>query len=371
MYAPISFTLSALLAMITAFSYAELSSRFPHSAGEVRYINAAFNRKKLSQLVGWLVIFTGMVSAAALANATAGFIQDFIALPVVPLTILIVFILGAIAAWGITESVVVVTIITLLEVGGLCVIIFAGQDDLASLGTRWPDLIPTENILDFAIWGSIISIAFLAFYAFIGFEDMVNVAEEVKDVRRTMPLAIIISMLLTLLLYILVSLVAVLSGDPSELAQSNTPMSVIMERQGSPIPPSIMGMISMLASVNGALVQMIMGSRVLYGMARSGKAPASFGHVNTKTQTPLNATALVIVAVLMFALLFDLTTLARLTSAIILFVFACVNASLLKLKYSGEDSPHNVFTVPFWLPLCGFIICCTMLAFEVWKVLAV
>lgn len=369
MYAPISFTLSALLALITIFSYAEMSARFPYSAGEVRYVSAAFNRKRFSQLVGWLVIFTGMVSAAALANATAGFIQDFIFIPTAPLIVMVIFFLGAVAAWGITESLALVTLITLIEVGGLFLVIFTGWGDLAALETRWPELIPTQNFYDIAILSSILSGAFLAFYAFIGFEDMVNVAEEVKDVRRTMPIAIITCMIMTLLIYVLVSLIAVLSVPPHELAQSNTPMSLIMERHDSNIPPSVMGLISMLASVNGALVQMIMGARVLYGMAKGGEAPKFFANVNTKTQTPLRATVVIIIVAFIFALMFDLTTLARMTSTIILFIFACVNASLLKLKWNKQDDNKEAFTVPFWLPLCGVIICCIMLSFEIWQVL--
>jgi len=110
-----------------------------------------------------------------------------------------------------------------------------------------------------------------------------------------------------------------------------------------------------------------MGARVLYGMAKGGEAPTWFGQVHPRTQTPLRATGLVIAMVLVFALLSDLTTLAKAASAIILFVFATVNAALLKLKWSGEASPHDLFTVPFVLPLSGFIICSAMLIFALWQ----
>ncbi len=367
MYAPVSFVLSACLALITALSFAELAARFPLSAGEVRYVNAAFARKKFASLIGWLVVFTGIVSAAALAHATAGFIRDFIDLPTLLLTSSIVLILGLVAAWGITESVVLVTLITLIEIGGLLLIIFTGWHDLSTFGTRWPEFIPPIGLHNLAVWSSIFSGAFLAFYAFIGFEDMVNVAEEVKDVRRSMPLAIIICIITTLVIFALVSLVAVMAVPPDVLAQSNTPMASIMTHNGSNIPSWLMGLISMLATVNGVLVQIIMGARVLYGMAKGGEAPAWFGQVHPKTQTPLRATGLVIAVVLVFALLSDLTTLAKMTSAIVLFVFASVNAALLKLKYSEETRSHDLFTVNFILPLVGFVICSGMLVFALWQ----
>ncbi len=367
MYAPIAFAFSAFLALITAFSYAELAARFPLSAGEVRYVSAAFNRKIFSSLIGWLILFTAILSSAALVHATAGFIRDFIDLDTLLLTIGIVLILGLFAAWGITEAVVLVTLITLIEIGGLLLIIFTGWDNLVTLETRWLELVPPVGLYDFAIWSSIFSGTFLAFYAFIGFEDMVNVAEEVKNARRTMPFAIIVCIITTLIIYVLVSLVAVLSVPPDQLAQSNTPLAMIMDFNGSRVPPWMMGMISMLATVNGVLVQMIMGSRVLYGMAKGGEAPSWFSQVHPKTQTPLRATGLIIAAVLIFALLSDLTTLAKVASAIIIFVFASVNLALLKLKWSGEAKSHDLFTVPFILPLLGFTICSAMLIFALWK----
>ncbi len=367
MYAPIAFALSAFLALITAFSYAELAARFPLSAGEVRYVSAAFSRKSFSSLIGWLVVFTGVVSAAALASATTGFVQDFILWPAAPLTAAIVLVMGIIVAWGITESVALITLITAIEIGGLLLVVFTGRHDLALLSTRWPELVPPAGLHDLVLWSSIVSGAFLAFYAFIGFEDMVNVAEEVKNVRRVMPLAIIICIIATLVIYVLVSLVAVLAVPPEELAQSNTPMAIIMDRNGANVPPYLMGLISMLATVNGVLVQMIMGSRVLYGMASGGEAPALLGRINPRTQTPLLATGLVIGAVLVCALLFDLTSLAKITSAIILFVFATVNAALLKLKWSGAVRSHDLFTVNFTLPLAGFVICSAMLVFALWQ----
>ena len=365
MQAPLSFILSALLALLTAFSYAELSARYPFSAGEVKYVSAAFSKRSFSILIGWLVVFMGVISAAALATATAGFIQDFIALPSLSLTAALVILLGLIAIWGIAESVWLVAVITIIEIGGLCLIVAMGWDELMTLPTRWPEMIPT---VDAILWGSILSGAFLAFYAFIGFEDMVNIAEEVKDVRRVMLVAILTCIVTTLGIYILVMTVAVLVVPPQELAASNTPLALIAARTGTSLPPSLMGGISLLAIINGALVQVIMASRVLYGMAQSNKAQQWLGKVSARTHTPLNASLVAVALVMSFALFMDLESLARVTSAIILFVFATVNAAL--LKWSERTVHTTGFTTPWWVCLLGFMTCCAMLAFGIGKELS-
>ncbi|MFC7048344.1 APC family permease [Emcibacter nanhaiensis] len=364
LYAPVAFLISASIALITAFSYAEMAGRYPLSAGEVRYVDAGFSRRRFSMLIGWMIIFTGIVSSATLANATAGFIVDFIELPVLPLRAGIILLLGLIACWGIRESVSLVAIITLIEVGGLLLVVVLSRQELATIGTRWRELLPPVGAGDLAIWSSIFSAAFLAFYTFIGFEDMVNVAEEVKDVRRTLPAAILICIFLSMTLYVLVALAAVLTVPPQELAQSNTPLATIASWSDHMLPPWLLGAISILATINGILVQIIMSSRVLHGMANGNEAPAVFRRVNSFTRTPLEASLFVIGLVLFFSLVLDLATLAKTTSAVILFVFAAVNASLLKLKWTGKAAPDGVFTTWWGVPLLGFISCSGMLLFK-------
>lgn len=359
MYAPVSFMVSAVLILISAFSYAEMSTRYPISAGAAQYVRAAFDKKSFTLLIGWLLIFTGVVSAAALSNATAGFIQDMTGLPRGVLVTGLVLLIGAIAAWGISESVAMVVTITLIEVGGLLLVIFSAGGSLGDFGARLPEMIPPVN--DLVLWTGIMSGAFLAFYAFIGFEDMVNVAEEVKDVKRTMPLAILLCLFATMVIYLLVIVTAILTVSPDELAESNTPLALIMERGGSTLPPQVMSIISMLATINGALVQIVMGSRVLYGLSKAGQAPAIFGKVHAFTRTPLESTAVVSGLILVFALLLELTMLARVASAIILVIFTAVNAALLKIKLTEGAPPEGTFIVPVWVPVVGTITCVALL----------
>ena len=361
MYLPIALFFSGMLALITSFSFAELSSRYPVSAGEARYIKEAFNRKNLATIIGWLVILTGIVSAAALSVATIGFLQDYFQVHEKIGITLLVLSMGVIAAWDIAKSVAVVTVITLIEVGALIFAAFAADASMGDVISNWRVYFPP---MEMSVWLSIFSGAFLAFYAFIGFEDMVNMAEEVKDVRHVLPTAIIVSVLITIFFYMWVGTIAVTSVSPEQLAQSNTPIVEMVKGQGW-FSTKGLWIVSLLTGLNGALVQIIMASRVAYGLANSNQAPAWLGVVHPKTRTPLHATAMVIGIILLLALFFPLTALAKLTSFIILIVFASVNFSLWIIKKRDPDLDGEGPRYPNWIPLIGSIFCLSVLLFQI------
>ena len=364
-FAPLALGLSGLLALLTGLSFAELASRFPVSAGEVRYISAGFDRPLLSKLTGVLVILTGIVSAATLAVATTGFLQDLVQFPEKLTIALLVLAMGGIAIWGIGQSVGVVTLFTMIGVSALIYAAFVAECEPGQLIQRWQQFVPS---LDGNSWTGIFAGAFLAFYAFIGFEDMVNIAEEIKDVRSTLPIAIVVSVILTVLLYVLVSLVALLSVPPDQLAASNTPIAEMVKGHRW-YSTTGMIMVSLLMGFNSALVQVIMASRVLYGMAKRDKAPQWFAAINHRTRTPLRASLLVTTAVLLLALFFPLTTLAKVTSGIILVVFTIVNLALWRIKRSNPDLDGDGIRIPNWLPLLAGLTCAVALTFQLWILL--
>jgi amino acid transporter len=252
--------------------------------------------------------------------------------------------------WGIEESVLAATLITLVEVGGLLVIVIVGGESLATLPARLPELVPPA---DASVWQGILLGAFLAFFAFIGFEDMVNVAEEVRDPTRVLPRAILLVLAASAVLYMLVALVAVLALPPEELAASSAPLAEIYLRATGE-PPTLISLISMFAIVNGALIQIVMASRVLYGMSRERWLPAWLGRVHPRTRTPLWATVLVTGVILALALWLPLETLARATSLVVLVVFALVNLALLRIK-RRDPHPAGIRTYPAWIPLAGAV----------------
>ena len=365
LFAPVALGVAGLFALLTGLSFTELVSRYPVSAGEVRYVSEGFRRTWVAQLTGVLVILTGIVSAAALAVATIGFLQDFIAVPTAPAIFLLVVAMGAIAGWGIGQSVLLIAAITIIEVGALIYAVAVADGDFSQLAVNWQQFVPS---MDADIWVGIFSAAFLAFYAFIGFEDMVNIAEEAKDPRRALPIAIVVSVMLSTLIYVLVSLAALLSVPPTQLAASNTPVAEMVRSHGW-YSTTGLGLVSLLTGVNGALVQIIMASRVAYGMAKQGQAPGWLAHVNAKTHTPLRATVLSMVVVLVLALFFPLTTLAKITSAIILIIFATVNLALWRIKRRDPDLDGVGPRLPMWWPLLGLVGAVFVLAFQAWLAL--
>jgi amino acid transporter len=253
----------------------------------------------------------------------------------------------------------VTALLTLIEVAGLALIVWVGRDAFAAIPETLSNQPPT---FDLAVLGGVASGVIHAFFAFIGFEDMVNVAEEVRDVRRTLPRAIILTLVITTLIYLVVALVATFSLPVADIAASEAPLALIYTKATgkSPLPISL---ISLIAVVNGALIQIIMGSRVLYGLAQQGQFFPAFATVNRHTRTPIAATAAVAGAVLIFALALPLEDLARLTSLVLLVVFALVNLALVVLKMR-QPQPTDSITVPLWIPIVGFIVSAIFVLFQ-------
>ena len=208
MYMPFAFLLASVVAAFSALSYAEMSSRYPKSAGEAIYVNEAFGIKFLSAFVGWAIVVVGIVSVATLANGIVGYVDIFINVPSWIIKISIILILYLIATRGVKESVAFASVITIIEIIGLLIIIYSGFDNLTEINSRWRELIPPIN---YDIFSAIILGAYIAFYAFIGFEDMVNMAEEVKNPEINLPKSIIIVLIVSTILYFLVAVVAVFS----------------------------------------------------------------------------------------------------------------------------------------------------------------
>ena len=358
-HAPLSFLLASFMAALTALSFAELSGRYPRCAGAALYVREGFSSERLSVVVGFLVIAAGLVSAAAIVNGFIAYLGEFAVIERHAAIVAVTLVMGAIAAWGIAESVTIAAVVTLVEIGGLLLVIAVSYGGLAELPTRWPEVVP---VLDSGSWYGVYAGSLLAFYAFIGFEDMVEVAEETQQVQRNLPLGIMLTLAITTVLYMAVMLAAVMSMAPEQLAQSQVPLARLYEHHTGG-DGGIIGIIGLFALINGALIQMIMASRVLYGMSSRRLLPAVIGRVNRHTQTPLFATALTTAAVLILALSGTLSTLAEATSLIMLIVFSLVNLALIRVKRSLPQ-PAGLIVFPFAVPLLGFIVSAAFVAAE-------
>ncbi len=363
MYAPVAFLIAAAVAAFTAFTYAELAARHPLSAAEAVYIQEGLRRRELTILVGLLIVFSGLVSSATIASGFVGYLRVFVDFPDAPVIVLLVVALGTLAAWGILESVTVAAVATIIEIAGLVLISVVSWESFAALPERLPELLPP---LDAEVWWGIALGSFLAFYAFVGFEDMVNVAEEVKEPERNLPRAIIIALVGSTILYLLVITAAVLALPIESLSGTEAPLALMFEN-ATGRSPMLIALISLFAVVNGALIQMIMSSRMLYGMGRAGWLPRVLAQVSERTHTPLVATAVVTVGVMAFALWLPLVTLAKLTSFAILMVFVLVNLSLIAIK-RHQPPPPGIRVYPLWVPYGGLLLALALLAFAILSV---
>ncbi len=370
-HAPVAFVLAAVVMGWSAATFCEFVVRFPESAGEAAYVRAGFGSQSVALLVGMAVMVGGVVSSATISLGAAGYIGAFL-YPIVTmerstLTVVVIVVVAAVACVGILESVAFAGLMTLIEMGGLLAIIVGGVVGTPDLLARLPEVVPTS--FDTIVWSGIIGATLLAFFAFIGFEDMVNVAEEVREPERTMPRAIFITLGLATLLYFLVTTIAVLNVPIAELGGSAAPLGLVFGAVTS-LPPALIAAIATIATVNGIIIQVIMASRVLFGLCDQGTIRGAvgrfLGQVNSRTGTPVVATLAIAIVVGVLAVSFPIERLADATSQIILVIFIVVNLALiaLKLRERGQLQPPNPgFRVPLWVPFAGAVLSLALIVF--------
>jgi basic amino acid/polyamine antiporter, APA family len=348
-----SFTVAFVLALLTAFAYAELVTKYPYAAGSALYVNRAFRIPFLTFMVAFAVMASGIASAATLSRAFAGdYFSVFIDLPVVLVAIAFIVLVAAINARGIAESVKVNVVLTVIEVAGLLLIVAIGVAAIAGAGEADPDF---GRNLDFkegeSVFLAIVGGTTLAFYALIGFEDSVNVAEETRNPRRAFPRALFGGLLIAGALYLLVTLTASGVVPTGQLAGSSGPLLEVVREGPLGIPLKVFAAIALLAVANGALINMIMASRLVYGMSRQGIVPALFGRILQGRRTPLAAILFTTVIAAALIATGDLSDLADTTVFLLLVVFTVVNVAVLVLRRDRLDVDH--FHAPTLLPILG------------------
>ncbi|WP_176561941.1 APC family permease [Mycolicibacterium palauense] len=356
----LAFLIAMVVASVTALSYMELAGRFPVSASVSIYLHQAFGKRWLSTAVGLTMVGGGVASAAALAQGFAGYLDSLVSVPTIVGSVGLLVVLGAVAIKGIGESATMAALLTGLEVLGLLLVIWFGRRAFAHLD------VGAVFTIDPAVGlGGVLAGAFLAFYAFIGFEDMVNVAEEARNPRRTMPLAILIALLASTVLYLLVIVVSTTLVPPAELAGSEAPLTLVFERSGAG-HGVVLSLIGMVAATNGVIVQIIMGSRILYGLAKQGWIHGRFARVHRSFRTPVTATLVVLAAMIAGTVVLPLVSLAQLTSLLVLTIFTLVNASLIVIKRRHRE--HGGFIdVPMAVPYLGVVLCLGTVVFQMFN----
>ncbi|MBW4422381.1 MAG: amino acid permease [Myxacorys californica WJT36-NPBG1] len=352
-----SFLTAMVVAAFTALSYAELGSRFPQSGGVATFVHRAFRTDWLSLLVGWLMFCTCLVSMATLSRAFAGYLNAFI--PALPVWLIVITLFAALAFVnfrGMQESSALNIVCTTVEVSGLIIVVLVATLFLSGGGgTAAASSLATSPPVG---WTSVAQGAALAFYAFIGFEDIVNVAEEVKNPERNVPRAIVLSLGIAGIMYILVSWLAAQVLTPAELGASAAPLLDVVRRSQPNFPQVIFTVIALFAVMNTALLNFVTASRLMFGMSRDGLIPAWLGKLHPRRATPYRTLLVILPIVIVLALSGTLQFLAGTTATLILLMFCLVNLSLLILK--RREPRNSGFHVPMLVPaialLCNLIL---------------
>lgn len=353
LWAPVAFLAAAIVAAINGLVYAELATRSPGAGGPISYAHRAFDRRWLSVVTGWMIVFTGIASAATITTGFSHYLAHFFEMPEwAPRTALVVA-LATVASLGAKESAWFMAVTTTLGVAGLAFVIWTGFTHpgggaASGLDSFLGELPPLRET---AVLTGILSAAFLAVYSFIGFEDIVHLAEEVKTPSRAIPFAIVATLIAAAVLYVVTSIASLLVLDVETLDQSRAPLVDVVTAAGYPGWP--LALLSLWIILNGALAQIVMASRVIFGLRKHHGAPPFLTRLHGKTRTPVAATLAVSAVILTLALFFPTESLASATSLVILLVFLVANASLIVLE---RRDPEADFDVPVFLPWLGLVL---------------
>lgn len=350
--------IALVVALLTAGTYAELITKYPHAGGAARYVDRAFGIPYLSFLVGFLMMASGITTAAALANAFAGdYLGALIDLPPAPTAIVFIALLTLINLRGVRESLGANLVASIIEVTGLVIVIVVaaivfggGGGDPSRIFEFAPDVPPLQGAFAASV---------IAFFSFLGFEAAANMAEEVRNPSKSYPRALFGAIGTAAAVYLLIAIGAVIVVPPEVLADSTGPLLEVIAASGVTFPTWLFSLIALVAIANGALLFMVMASRVGYGLAEADLLPRTFGKVLPKRRTPW--VSILVVAGVTMALTFigDIGTLAETTVLLLLLVFLSANVSVLVLKKDKVEHKH--FSVPRVVPILGIIACIVLL----------
>ncbi|MFH5231615.1 APC family permease [Antrihabitans spumae] len=355
------FLVAFTVALITAFSYLELVTKYPQAAGAALYTHKAFGIQFVTFMVAFAVMSSGITSASTASRAFAANFSSAFELDLktgVWITVIGLLFMSAVAAInfrGVGESVKLNVLLTCVELSGLLIIVFIG---MWALGVGDGDFgrVTEFDTGDRTALGGVIAATTLAFFAMVGFEDSVNMAEECKHPSKIFPKVLLIGLISTGIIYILVSITAVALVPPDQLGEGDTPLIKVVEAGAPSFPTDIFAYISMFAVANSALINMLMASRLLYGMARQGVIPKALGKVHPTRRTPY--VAIVFTTLLAFGLITfvgEVPALGGTTALLLLGVFTVVNVAVLVLRKDPVE--HSHFKTPTFLPILGAVSC--------------
>jgi len=342
----LSFVIGAIVASFTGLSYAELCSRYPKAGAEYVYVRNSFGQG-WAWIVGWLIIAGNIIGASAVAMGFSNYFSALFNTPILLTAIAVLIIAGIILIAGVKETASITILFTLIEATGLVIIIFIGLQRIGDV-----DYLQLTNGMK-----GLINAGVLVFFSYLGFQGVTQLAEETRNPQKNIPKAIIISIIVTTIIYILVGISAVSVIPGTELAGTDAPLARIAEVAFGEQSFVILSGIALFSTFNTSLMMLLSGSRLVYGISNENALPKIFSKVNKKTLAPVIAIIGVVVISLLFLLLGDLKSIANLTNFTVFVVFIAVNASLIYLRVKKPDVagfkvPLSIKKVPI-LPVCG------------------
>ncbi|MGW4965676.1 APC family permease [Nonomuraea sp. NPDC004186] len=362
------FAIAFAVALITACSYLELVTKYPQAAGAALYVHKAFGKHLLTFLVCFAVMCSGITSASAASRAFAANLATGFGLDVgngVILLIALAFMLLVLAVnlRGVGESVKINVLLTAVELSGLLIVILVSLYFILGGNADFSRVVTFETASDKSVFLAVSTATSLAFFAMVGFEDSVNMAEETKNPARIFPRMMFTGLGITGLIYVLVSICAVAVVPVGQLSESETPLATVVQTAAPGFPISdLLPFISMFAVANSALINMLMASRLLYGMGKQGVLPPFLAKVHPGRRTPQAAivfTTVIALGLITFVSLSPdspvVSLLGGTTSLLLLAVFALVNVSVLVLRRERAATGH--FSAGRVLPVVGAITC--------------
>jgi APA family basic amino acid/polyamine antiporter len=331
----LSFVMAAIVAGLTGLSYAELASFIPRAGGEYHYAQRAFGRR-VAFVVSWLLLAGLAVAAAAVALGFAGYLTALTDIPLMPAALGVIAVCTGLLLYGIRESVYVAALCAMLEVGGLVVIIALGADRVGTVSLLQ---------MPHGITGVATAAAFV-FFAYIGFEEIVQLAEETREPTRTLPRALLLSLAITTVLYVLVALAAISVLGWSRLGSSDSPLADVAEHAAGLETGAAIAVIALFSTFNTVLVMLMSSARLLWGVAEDGALPAALARVHRRRKSPWVATLAVaaLASCVVFALE-RLVVVVELTNFALFVTFLFINGAVIVLRYREPDA-HRRFRVP-------------------------
>lgn len=355
----LAFVIAFTVAGLSAASYSALVTRFPGPSGSALYVRKAFDRETLTFVVGMAVMLSSMSTAATTTRAFAGeYLREFVEPPVVVVTVVLVIALTLLNVRGIEASARVNVVMTLIEIGGLVVVVVIG---IAALTDGMGDPSAVVELENFELNG-LLTATSLAFFAFLGFEDAVHLSAEVRDGRRVFPRVLFGAVAITSLLYLAVVLVATMLVAPGQLSGSSGPLLEVVQLGPLAVAPKWFSLVALVAVSNTSLFALVASSRLLFGMSKNGSLPPVFARVHRRYRTPVVASAAVAAGAAILAMTGAVDELAVAAVTLLLAVLVLVNISALVTRHGPEATA--AFSPPVWVPLCGVLTSGGLLAHQ-------